>query len=174
MSSTATSTSSRPNTNIAAIVGGIVAAAIASVLGVVLLWCLKYRSRKISQRRRPPIQSYDPDSTESGAHPDLRVAIVQGALPSRFFGSSGTVGHVARKSQHTGRAPVPQQAVSIHEPGCPIPGVLLSGFHSNPVADDEPVEAGLMSREISTSDALPLHGPGGVQRDEEAPPQPGQ
>ena len=149
-------------------------AAIALVLGVVLLWYFKYRSREISQRGGPPIQPYDPNSTGSGAHTDLRMATVQGALPSRFYGSSGTVGQVAYKSQRTGRTPVPQQAGPIHKPVYPTPGALPSILHSNAVAADETVEAGLMSRELSTNGARPLYGPGGVQRDEGAPPLPGQ
>ena len=156
------------NTNIGAIVGGVVAA-IALVFGVVLLWYFKYHSQEISQRRTPPIQPYDP--TGSGAHPDLRMATVPGTLPSRFYGSSGTVGQVDHKSQQTGLTPVPQQAVSSHKPVYPTPGRLPSGFHRNV---DEPVEAGLMSREISTRVALAHYGPGGVQRDDGAPPQPGQ
>ena len=171
MSSAATSTSSG---HIGAIAGGVVAAVIVLVLGVVLLWYFKYRSWEISRRSRPPTQPYDHNSTGSGAHPDLRMVTVRGALVSRFYGSSGTVGHVAHKSQQTGRTPVPQQAVPSHKPFYPTPGTVPSSFQSNAVADDELVEAGLMSMEMSTSSVLPLHGPGGVQRDEGTPPLPGQ
>ena len=155
-----TSTSSRPNLNTGAIVGGVVAAVIVLVLGVVFLWYFKYRRQENSKRRRPPIHPYDPNSTGSGAHPDLQMAAVQGALPLRFYGTSDTAGQVAHKSTQIGRTPVPQQMVSSHKPV--YPGALPSSFHSNAVADDEPVEAGLMSTEMSTSGALPLYGLGGV------------
>ena len=156
------------------IVGGVVAAVIVLVLGVVLLWYSKYGSWKISQRSRPPIHPYDPNSTGSGAHPDLRMATVQGALLSGFYGSSGTVSHIAHKSQHAGRTPVAQQAVSSRKPVYPTPSPLPASFHSDAVADGEPVEAGLMSKEVSTTGALPLYGPGGVQHNEGVPPLPRQ
>jgi len=54
------------------------------------------------------------------------------------------------------------------------PGPLSSSFHSNAAADSEPVEAGLMSRHMSTRSALPLYSPGGFQHDEKAPPLPGR
>ena len=169
-----TSISSRHYKNIGAIVGGAVAAVIVLVLGILLLWYFKYRSREISQRRGPLIQPYDPNSMGSGAHRGLRMATVQGALLSRFYGSSDTMGQVAHKSQQIGRTPVPQQAVSSHKPVYPTPGVLPSSFRSNAVADDEPVEAGLMSMEMSTSGGLPFYVPVGVQREEGVPPLPVQ
>ena len=188
-----TSTSFRPSTNIGAIVGGVVAAVIVLVLGVVLLWYFRYRGRGISQSR-PLVQPYDPNSTGSGAHPDLRMATVQRAVSSRFYGSSDTAGQVTYNSSQIGRTPVPQRSVSSHKsiydpagsgPNPPrtsstsyyaptTPGRPPSSFHSHAVADGEPVEAGLMSRAMLTRDALPLYGPGGVQRDEGAPPLPGQ
>ena len=165
-----TSTSSRPNPNTRAIAGGVVAAVIVLVLGVVLLWYFKYRGRETSQRSGPLIHPYDPNCTGSGTHPDPRMATVQGALPSRFYDSSDTMGQVAHNSQQTGRTLVPQQAVSSHKPVHPTPGVLPSSSHGNAVAGDEPVEVGLMSREMLTSSRLPFYDPGGVQRDEGVPP----
>lgn len=52
------------------------------------------------------------------------------------------------------------------------PGPLPSSFYSKAVADGEPVEAGLMSRQMSTRSVPPLYSPGGIQRDEDAPPLP--
>ena len=184
-----TSTSFRPNTNIGAIVGGVVVGVIVLVLGVVLLWYFRYRNREVSQSKLL-IQPYGPNSTESGAYPDLRTATVQGAVSSRFYGSSDTAGQVTYKSSQTGRTPVSQQAVSSHKAiydsarsgskpprtspasyyNPTTPGSLPSSFHCKAVADDEPVEAGLMSREMLAKGALPLYGPGGVQRGEGAPP----
>ena len=46
------------------------------------------------------------------------------------------------------------------------PGALPSSFQSNAVADNEPVEAGLMLSEMSTRGGLPIYGRGGVQHDE--------
>ena len=151
-----TSTSSRPNTNIGAIVGGVVAA-IVLMLGAGFLWYFKYRS--------------EPISPESGAYPDPWTATAQGALPSGFYGTSDTAGQVAYNYTQTSRTPVSQQAVSVHkaiyDPASNPPGTSRapfgpSSFHSNAVADDEPVEAGLMSREMPASGALPLYGHGGV------------
>ena len=90
------------------------------------------------------------------------MVTVQGALPSRLYGTSDTAGQVAYKSTQTGRTPVPQQAVPGHKTVYPAPGALPSSFYSNAFANDEPVEAGLMSTEMSTSGALPLYGPGAV------------
>lgn len=52
------------------------------------------------------------------------------------------------------------------------PGPLPNSFYSNAEADGEPVEAGLMSRQMSTRSALPLYSHGGIQRDERPPPLP--
>lgn len=53
-----------------------------------------------------------------------------------------------------------------------IPGRPPSSFYSKGVADGEPVEAGLMSRQMSTRSVPPLYSPGGFRLDEEPPPLP--
>ena len=160
---------SRPSPNIGAIVGGVVAA-IVLMLGAGFFWYFKSRHRE-SPQSRPPILDSEPISPS--AYPDAWTGTAQGTLPSRFYGTSDTAGQVAHNYKQTSRTPVSQQAVSDHEAIHPAKSgsnplgttrVPLgpSSFHSNAVADDEPVEAGLMSREMSTSGALPLYGPGGV------------
>lgn len=52
------------------------------------------------------------------------------------------------------------------------PGALPGGFYSKAMADGEPVEAGLMSRHLSTRSLPPLYSPGGFRPDETAPPVP--
>ena len=132
------------------------------MLGAGFLWYFKYRSRGIPRIAR---------GADLRAYPDLWIATVQGALPSRFYGSSDTADQVAHKSTQIGRTPVPQQAVPSRKLAYPTLGGLPSCPQS---ADDEPVEAGLMLREMSTSGTLPLYGPGGVRHNEAVPPQAGQ
>ena len=168
---------SRPSTNIGAIVGGVVAA-IVLMLGAGFLWYSKYRHRE-SPRSRPPILDSGPISPS--AYPDPWTATVQGALPSRFYGTSDTAGQVAYKYKQISRTSVSQQAVSNHKgiydparsgstpPGTSRAPLGRSSSNSKVVADNEPVEAGLMSRETPTSGALPLNGHGGVQRAQGAP-----
>ena len=145
-------------------------AAIVLMLGAGFLWHFKYRHRE-SPQSRPPILDSEPIS--SGVYPDPWTATAQEAIPSRFYGTSDTAGQVAHNYKQISRTPVSQQAVSGHraifsaKSGSNPPGVSRaplgpSGFQSNAVAEDEPVEAGLMSREMSTSGTLPLYCPGGV------------
>ena len=138
-------------------------AAIVLMLGAGFLWYFKYRRRE-SPRSRSPVLASSPISPESGAYPDPWTATAQGALPSGFYGTSDTAGQVAYNYTQTSRTPVSQQAVSghkaIYDPASNPPGTSRApfgprSFHGNAVADDGPVEAGLMSREMPASGALP-------------------
>jgi hypothetical protein len=232
-----TSIASRPNTNIGAIVGGVVAAVIVLGLGAVLLWYFRRRKREITRRGRPPILASELNSPASGAPPDLQMAT---AFPSPFYAPSDTANPVPYIPQQTGRTPAQKQAVSTRKtfydsarsgsapsgtsyapsdfltssslpqippananfdssPSNPdaqrdsrvneksshgwsqytvqnlaTPGPLPRSFYSNTAADGEPVEAGQMSRQMSTRSALPLYSPRGFQHDEVVPPLPGQ
>ena len=102
---------SRSNTNIGAIVGGVVAGVVL-VLGVVLLWYFKYRNRENSPRSKPPILTSELNYPGSAPYHDPWTVAVQGAFPSPFYGPSDTVGQVAYNPVQTGRTQVPQQAVT--------------------------------------------------------------
>jgi hypothetical protein len=234
-----TSISSRPSTNIGAIVGGIVAGVIVLVLGVVLLWYFKRRRREISRRRRPPILGSGPNSPVSGTHETTE----RGPFSSHFYAPSTIASQVTHNFSQTGQTPtqqfnnkaaiynsagsgsnssgvphtpsathtsstIPQspsaktrfssapsgseapQGFRVNEKpphGLPrfavqnptTPGPPPSSFNSGVVAGsvqgqihNEPVEEGLMTRQLSTRTILPPYSPGGFQHDGGMPPLP--
>lgn len=91
------------------------AAVVFLVLGGVLLWYFKHRSRENSRRGRPPVLASGPNSPTLGAHSDPRMsaaANAQGALSSHFYAPSHVASQVAYMSPQTGRPSAPQKLVS--------------------------------------------------------------
>lgn len=175
------------------------AAVVVLVLGVVVIWYLKHRSREASRRGRISILGSEGYSPPPGVQPDRRTlmaANTQGLPSSHYYApsaslTSSTVSPSSSATNNPSGVPsgagagapqgarvneksplgMPRNAVQSPNTAGPPPSSLDSTVVVN---DVQPVEEWMVSRQTSMRSALPPYSPRGYQHNDHAPPLPGQ